>query len=610
MKWMGWSAGRMTVIAAMAAAMLSACGGGGGGGSAGTGNATGSNGSGTSSGQAAAETGNASQAAAITERDAHRFLGQASFGATPSTVASVRSLGYAGWLDNQFDTGLSVSHLSTADASVARLNADKVRASDIPYTWWTHAVQDPAQLRQRVAYALSQIFVVSTMDSVLADNSRLVASYMDMLTQNSSSTYRELLEAVALHPAMGIYLSTLQNRKEDPVSGRIPDENFAREVMQLFSIGLYELNDDGSLKLRNGQPIETYTSDDVRGLAKVFTGWSWHRPAGSTVEWWRCFWPSTGCNDYALQSRMPMSGYAEAHSTSEKRFLGITIPAQTTANPALSLRLALDRLATHPNTAPFISKQLIQRLVTSNPSPAYVARVTNVFRSSNGSLRAVVKAILLDAEARTPATSGVSMPSHGKLREPVLRLSQLLRAIPHSSTMYTTLQSAQSPAPFYYASTTDDPAFALGQTPMRSPSVFNFYRPGYKPPRSQLGTLGLVAPEMQTTSETSVLGYANFITTILDQGWGETHPQTGKPDIQFNLSSLQALDDGSSSARPQRMVDEAARLLLGGPLSSTLNERVVTAVGAMPRTNDQQKRRRAAAAVALIAVSPTYIVQQ
>ena len=228
----------MTVIAAMTAAMLSACGGGGGGGSsAGTGNVTGSNGSGTSSGQAAAETGNASQAAAITERDAHRFLGQASFGATPSTVASVRSLGYAGWLDKQFDTGLSVSHLSTADASVARLNADKARASDIPYTWWTHAVQDPAQLRQRVAYALSQIFVVSTMDSVLADNSRLVASYMDMLTQNSSGSYRELLEAVALHPAMGIYLSTLQNRKEDPLSGRIPDENFARAVMQLFSTG-------------------------------------------------------------------------------------------------------------------------------------------------------------------------------------------------------------------------------------------------------------------------------------------------------------------------------------------------------------------------------------
>jgi uncharacterized protein (DUF1800 family) len=606
MKWMDWPAGRMAMIATVAAVVLSACGGGGGSSSASAGNdASGSIASGISSGA-----GDAAQAAAIGERDAHRFLAQASFGATPAAVSSVRALGYAGWIDAQFDAGPGVSHLAMTDASMARFNADKVRAYDIAYTWWTHAVLDPAQLRQRVAYALSQIFVVSTMDSILADNSRLVASYMDMLTQRSTGSYRDLLEAVALHPAMGIYLSTLQNRKEDPLSGRIPDENFAREVMQLFSIGLYELNDDGSLKLRNGQPIETYTSDDVRGLAKVFTGWGWHRPAGNSAEWWRCFWAATGCNDFALQSRMPMTGYAEMHSTSEKRFLGITIPAQTTPDPALSLRLALDRLATHPNTAPFISKQLIQRLVTSNPSPAYVSRISSVFRSSNGNLRSVVKAILLDPEARTPSTSGVSMPAHGKLREPVLRLTQLLRAIPHSSTMYAAQQSSQNAVPFYFASLTDDPAFALGQTPMRSPSVFNFYRPGFKPPRSQLGTLGLVAPEMQITSETSVLGYANFITTILDQGWGEPHPQTGKPDIQFNLAALQALDDGSSSTRPQRMVDEAARLLLGGPLSSTLNERVVTAVGAMPRATDQQKRRRAAAAVALIAVSPAYIVQQ
>ncbi len=609
MKWMGWAAARMAVIAAVAASVLSACGGGGGGGggsSASTGGST--------SGQAASESGGSGsnvtgQTTAISARDAHRFLVQASFGATQASVANVQSLGYAGWIDAQLDAGISVSHVATVDASVARMNADKARAQDIPYTWWTHAVQDPAQLRQRVAYALSQIFVVSTMDSTLADNARLVASYMDMLTERSTGSYRELLEGVALHPAMGVYLSTLQNRKEDPISGRIPDENFAREVMQLFSIGLYELNDDGSPKLVNGQPVETYTSDDVRGLAKVFTGWSWHRPAGNNAEWWRCFWPSTGCNDFSLQSRMPMSGYAEAHSTSEKRFLGITIPAQTTANPALSLRLALDRLATHPNTAPFISKQLIQRLVTSNPSPAYVARVSAVFRGSNGNLRSVVKAILLDAEARSPSTA-VSMATYGKLREPVLRMTQLLRAIPHSSTMYGTLQSAQNAAPFYYASSTDDPAYALGQTPMRSPSVFNFYRPGYKPPRSQLGTLQLVAPEMQITNETSVLGYANFITSALDQGWGETNPQTGKPDIQFNLSVLQALDDGSDSARPQRLVDEAARRLVGGTLSGALNERVVTAVGAMPRGTDQQKRRRAAAAVALIALSPSYIVQQ
>lgn len=595
MEWMGWTAARSAVIMAAAAGLLSACGGGGGA---------------KDPDKTIPESGINSQAAAITDQDAHRFLAQASFGATPASIASVQSLGYAGWIDSQLDKTTAISHVSTVDVSAVKRGVDKPHYQDIHYTWWTHAVTDPAQLRQRVAYALSQIFVVSTMDSTLADTSRLVASYMDMLIQHSPGTYRELLQAVALHPAMGVYLSTLQNRKEDPASGRIPDENFAREVMQLFSIGLYELNDDGTLKLRNGLPIETYTSDDVRGLAKVFTGWSWHRPTGNSAEWWRCFQASPGCKDVAVQTSMPMTAYAEMHSTSEKRFLGVTVPAQSSADPALSLRLALDRLATHPNTAPFISKQLIQRLVTSNPSPAYVARVTAVFRSSNGSLRSVIKAILLDAEARTPTTSGVSMSAYGKLREPVLRLSQLLRAFPHTSTMYTSMQSAQSPAPFYFAADTDDASYSLGQTPMRSPSVFNFYRPGYKPPRSRLGTLQLVAPEMQITNETSVLGYANFVSTILERGWGEDNPQTGKPDIQFNLTSLQALDDGTDRARPQRLVDEVARRLLGNTLSTSLNERVVTAVGAMPRGTEQQNRRRAAAAIALIALSPTYIVQQ
>lgn len=587
MEWMGRTAARKTVFVAILAGVLAGCGGGG----------------------KEAKNGQ-ERPAEIGELDAHRFLGQASFGATPALVENVQKVGYANWIDAQFDTTIAASHVATVDASTAQLRTDKARSQDIGYTWWTHAVKDPAQLRQRVAYALSQIFVVSTVDTTLGENSRMVASYMDMLTQRSAGTYRELLEGVALHPAMGIYLSSLQNRKEDPLSGRIPDENFAREVMQLFSIGLYMLNDDGSLKLSNGLPVETYTPDDVRGLAKVFTGWSWHRPVGNSAEWWRCFWATTGCNDVSEQTTQPMTAYADMHSTSEKRFLGVTIPAQSTADPAQSLRIALDRLAAHPNTAPFISRQLIQRLVTSNPSPEYIGRVTAVFRRSNGNLKAVVKAILLDEEARTPLVSGVSMATYGKVREPVLRITQLLRAVPHSSAMYTSLQSARSPAPFYHAANTDDPAYALGQSPMRSPSVFNFYRPGYKPPRSQLGSLNLVAPEMQITNETSVLGYANFVATILDEGWGETNAQTGKPDIQFDLTSLQSLDDGSDAARPQRLVDEAARRLLGSTLSADLNERVVTAIGTMPRTSEQQRRRRAAAAIAFVALTPSYIVQQ
>ena len=609
----GWAQTRKALSMGAVASVigLAGCGGGGGGGASGNSGASASGAGGISVLDRASEESSASSTSTspVTTAQAYRFLTQASFGATPETLARVQAVGYAGWMDEQFATTITRSHVATVDQSSARMNTPRPWPSDIYYTWWTHAIQDPAQLRQRVAYALSQIFVVSLNDSLIADNARWLASYMDMLTERSSGTYRELLEGVALHPAMGMYLSHIYNRQEDPAIGRVPDENFAREVMQLFSIGLYELNDDGTLKLNNGQPVETYTPEDVKGLAKVFTGWGWARPAGNNALWWQCFWAAPECRS-PMQGISPMMGYKEAHSTSEKRFLSVTIPAQSVADPYLSLRIALDRLATHPNTAPFISKQLIQRLVTSNPSPAYVARVTAVFRASGGNLKAVTKAILLDAEARHPSGNGVDMSTYGKLREPVLRLTQLLRGIPHSSAMYTATNTGTSAVPFYQAQDTESPAFSLGQTPMRSPSVFNFYRPGYKPPQTRLGGQQLVAPEMQTTNETSVLGYANFVATILDQGWGQTNSQTNRPDIQFDLSGLQALDDGSDALRPQRLVDDAARRLLGQTLPGDLNERIVAAVGAMPRGTEVQRRRRAAAAVTLVAISPAYIIQQ
>jgi uncharacterized protein (DUF1800 family) len=540
------------------------------------------------------------------EVGARRLLAQASFGATPQSVAQVKSLGYEGWIDSQLQgASLQVSHLSTVETASAALGTPKPRAAEMVYSWWTHAAQDPAQLKQRVAYALSQIFVVSTQDGTLGDNSRMVASYLDMLTDKSTSTYRDLLEAVALHPAMGTYLSHARNRKEDPVSGRVPDENFAREVMQLFSIGLYELNDDGSLKLRDGQPIETYGPQDIKGLAKVFTGWSVYKPPGTTAAWWECFWSAPSCKQPS-QEVMPMSPYPQEHATTEKRFLGVVVPAQDTADPVASLKIALDRLATHPNTAPFISKQLIQRLVTSNPSPAYIARVTQVFRSSGGQLKAVVKAILLDREARSPTTSGIDMTSYGKLREPVLRLAQLLRALPHSSSTYASRNSV----PFYLASNTDDQATALGQTPMNAPSVFNFYRPGYKPTQSQLSTRQLVSPEMQITSETSVLGYAQFMATILDNGWGATSTLTQKPDIQFDLAPLMALDTGSSGDGAQALVTQASMALLGKALPLEAQAKAVNAVSALPRNTTAALRRRAITALLLVLVSPSYLVQQ
>lgn len=538
-------------------------------------------------------------------QDAYRFLEQATFGPTAEELAAVQAVGYGTWIDAQLGMASpQANHVDMALASTQWQGADKARQQQLLHSWWTHALTEPNQLRHRLAYALSQIFVVSTQNTDLADNARLVASYLDMLTQRSTGTYRELIEAVALHPAMGMYLSHLGNRKEDLVGGRTPDENFARELMQLFSIGLYELNMDGSVVLRNGQPVVTYQAADVAGMAKVFTGWSWGRPAGNSANWWECFGRSANCNVPAQQEVMPMTAYPQEHSTSEKRFLGVVVPAQPSADPRASLKVALDRLASHPNTAPFISRQLIQRLVTSNPSPSYVRRVSQVFVSSGGQLGLVVKAILMDPEALN-GDALVDPDTFGKVKEPVLRLTQVLRAIEHRSTRF----SSDTSVPFYRAEDTSNPAYGLGQSPMHAPSVFNFFRPAYVPPLTLLSELQLVSPEMQLSTESTVVGYVNFLSRILQQGWGERDANTGQADIQFDYTRLMAQDTGSNVSGAQALVDEVGRRLLGAVPDPVLRAQVVATLSAMPRSTLTDKRQRAMVAILAIASSAAFIVQ-
>lgn len=539
------------------------------------------------------------QAAAkpASDSEAYRFLQQASFGPTPVQVARLREVGYGPWIDEQFDAQPALTHVQTVEASAAaKARSAGPSPDDIIYSWWTHALRDEqAQLRHRVAFALSEIFVISINN---VGNGRTVASYMDMLTRQSSGNYRDLLEGVAMHPAMGQYLSHMANVKADG-SGRVPDENFAREVMQLFSIGLYDLDDSAQPKLINGKPVESYNANDIKGLARVFTGFSWMWPASkSGAPWWKCFWRWNECSDPNTQDISPMQGYAEAHEAGVKQFLGVTVATQSTANPQASLRVALDTLANHPNTAPFLSRQLIQRLVTSNPSNAYVADITRTFRQSNGNLRAVVKAILLHDEARRPAAA--TLYSYGKLREPVLRLAHLLRALPHTSDRYLSSGSV-----FYAAIDTSDAASSLGQTPMRSPSVFNFFRPGYRPPQSAIAAEGLVAPEAQIATETTALGYANFVSNILESGWGEWGGTMRRNDVQFDFNPWLG-----KAATPSDLIDAIATLMLGRPLSGTARTTAITAIDGMPKTTDANKRQRVQAAVLLVAVSLDFMVQQ
>jgi len=362
--------------------------------------------------------------------DAARFLTQATFGPTTASIDWVSRHGYPAWIKTQMEL-TRTPHRAYLDAVQASLagTTSTVTQTHFRESFWKQALAGPDQLRQRAAYALSQIFVISFVDSNLASQVRGVTSYYDLLGEHAFGNYRELLEAVAKHPMMGLYLSSLRNQKEDG-KGRVADENFAREIMQLFSIGLYELNLDGTLK--GGTPTETYTHDDIKGLAKVFTGWSWYAGPNAADRTDARFF---GGNANPDRDWMPMQAYNKFHSVSEKTFLGKTIPASSAADAEGDMQVALDHLFNHPNVGPFFGKLLIQRLVTSNPSPAYVGRVAAAFNDNGqgvrGDMKAVFKAILLDPEARTYDPTSIT---YGKLREPVLRLSSMLRAFNARST--------------------------------------------------------------------------------------------------------------------------------------------------------------------------------
>ena len=495
-----------------------------------------------------------------TSAAAARFLTHASFGPTPAEVSSVTSQGYAAWIERQFSLP-ATSHRAYWEVRDAQIRAGNPTLTagqeQVWESFWNQAATGEDQLRLRVAYALSQIFVISALDSNVANDPRALAAWLDMLGSQAFGNYRSLLENVALHPLMGFYLSHLRNQKADPATGRIPDQNFARESMQLLSIGVLKLNPDGTPQLLNGNPVESYGPMDVAGLSHVFTGFSF--ACANTGN--SCFFNGTtgGVSDPDRFFKR-MQGYPQFHSLEAKSFLGVTIPAQSVADPAASLRVALDTLAAHPNVGPFISGLLIQRLVMSNPSPVYVRDVAAVFNNNGanvrGDLKAVVRAILLHPEAQQVTNRS------GKVREPVLRLSAYLRAFPHASD-----------TSFWRVGNTDNPATSLGQTPLRAPSVFNFYRPGYVAPGTQSAAQGLVAPEMQLVNESTAAGWINFMRENLNRGIGLDNGTVGgvvlnRRDLQRNWAAELAL-----ATQPAVLAATVAnRLLFGTASPALLNE--------------------------------------
>ena len=520
-----------------------------------------------------------------TRNEAARFLTQATFGPAPADVDRVVALGYSAWLEEQFNSQAS-THLPAVPAFGDTLTPQFVGQFPLLSSFWTKAAIAPDQMRQRAMYSLSQLFVISMVDMNVMSYPQGIATYMDLLGRDAFGNFRQLLEDVTLSPMMGLYLSHLGNQKEDPATGRVPDENYAREVMQLLTIGLVEMNPDGSVKLDSRrEPIETYSNDDVIGLARVFTGWSWSSPTKNEAS----FQANRGLfvtDDRALK---PMEPYPQFHSASAKTFLGKTIPAGIGAEE--SLKQALDHLFNHPNVGPFIGKQLIQRSVNSNPSPAYVARVTAVFNNNGqgvrGDMRAMWRAILLDPEARNVAK--LSDPQFGKLREPVLRLSAWIRAFNVKSTSGN-----------YNVFFTDDPSSGIGQAPFRSPSVFNFYRPGYVPPNTGAAAAGLVVPEMQITSETSASSYINFVESMAVLGGAGF-----LLDLTADYSAERAIADDVDA-----LINRMDERLTYGAMSTATKALAREAVASVPLNTFDARGNRVRLALLFTLSSPDFIVQR
>ncbi|MBL8205057.1 MAG: DUF1800 family protein [Blastocatellia bacterium] len=516
-----------------------------------------------------------------TASDAARFLTQATFGPKMTDITALQTKGFEAWFNEQFAMSAE-SHLSYIDWLKQSEPNKQFYDEAMMETFWKQTVLGNDQLRQRVSYALSQIFVVS-FNSDLSGEHYAVASYADMLNKNAFGNFRQLLEDVTLHPAMGRFLDHIQNDKEDPVTGRNPNENYAREVLQLFSIGLYKLHPDGTLMLdAKGLPTETYDQEVVKGFAHVFTGWSYGSFTKTENNWkWPPIW-----NNGSQFWRVPMELWPNHHSTSSKTILnGVTLPANQTAQK--DLQDALDNIFNHPNVGPFISRQLIQRLVTSNPSPGYIYRVAQKFNNNGngvrGDMKAVIKAVLLDYEARS--TTAFANQGYGKLREPIVRMAQLLRAFNYSCPC--------GKIPLYWM---DSPIYALGQNPYRAPTVFNFFEPGYTQP-GPIAAAGLVAPEFQITSEVSITGISNFMRYVIFTGfkWDTTKPLT--PDFS-NLTPM--------AANPTQLVDHLNLLLMSGQMSTTLKNSLVSELTKM--SSDPVERVKEAAHC--IMTSPEYVIQK
>ncbi|MCB1606573.1 MAG: DUF1800 domain-containing protein [Xanthomonadales bacterium] len=541
------------------------------------------------------------------DAEAARFLTQATFGPTLSEIRRLRDIGYNAWLAEQL-AAPSTEHLPYLQAQQAQ--GLEVYQNSRQEAWWDRAITADDQLRQRVAFALSEILVISDQSGAIEGQPFGMANYYDLLLNQAFGNYRTLMYEMTVSPLMGHYLSMFKNRKPDAALNIRPDENYAREIMQLFSVGLVMLNPDGTVQTSGGDPIPTYDQYTIRGLAHVFTGWNWANcPRTQGGQWWEWEFCPIGPVPYPEPGwdvgwLLPMEPWESYHAVDDSKQLldypGVSLPNGVLPAGGLAvdnLNAALDNVFEHPNVGPFLARRLIQRLVSSNPTPAYVGRVAAAFNNNGsgvrGDLGAVVRAILMDPEARTLAPES---SDRGKVREPLLRQTHLWRAF-----------NAYANDGRYREW---NPEFNLGQAALRSPTVFNFFLPDFQP-AGELTDLNLVAPEFQIATDPQVASSSNALGAIAYWSW-RGNPGQQAEDVVIDLGP-----ELPFAQNPVVLVDRYDLLLMNRTMSDAMYNLLVNYIGSIDNDGnpnntlpDEQRRERVQDAIWLIQTSPEYVVER
>lgn len=531
---------------------------------------------------------------------ASRFLAQSTLGYNFEDLQEVSNIGIEDWIDEEFNKPVPF----TLKNKVAEYHAF-VRAATTPaagqsyrfwsYAWWQYHMASNDALRQRIAMALSELFVVSD-KSAFGGNSYALSSYYDVLLQNSFTNYRTLMEKVTFHPSMGVYLTYLNNPKSNPAANQFPDENYARELMQLFTIGTTKLNIDGTEILdNNGNPIQTYNNADIAEFAKVFTGLSWAD---------RTTFNRSAANDTSYT--LPMIMFNTSHEPGQKNLLnGFVVPNRNPVDGIADINDALNNLFQHSNTPPFVAKFLIQRLVTSNPSPAYVSRVANAFINNGqgirGDMKAIIKAVLLDPEAKS-CKSGNEV-DFGHLREPFIRYIQINKAFDASTTSGA------------YRNDMDYVYRFVQQKPLTSPSVFNFFQQDYQP-IGPIEDANLVAPEFQISNAQTIMGYINSLYRfIIQENVADEYDLYFPEDDATYADEISTIDLNdeillTDNNQIHILLDRLNLLLANGRLTNLSLETIKNTIIEFPNGTANEKRDRAKLAIYLVMSSPEYLIKR